>query len=80
MPKVKRRNIPRALFAHLLQRIAERSIDAEALKSLAAWLDTNPEVPDGDWYKRFPTMTVCGRSTLVRTFLTPNQAPHGQEL
>ena len=80
MPKVERRNIPRALFAHLLSRISERSIDAEALRSLAAWLDTDPEVPNGDWYKRFPSMTVCGRGTLVKTFLTPTQAPHGQEL
>jgi hypothetical protein len=48
MPKVQRKDVPRLLFAHLLQRIEERSIDADALKSLAAWLDTNPEVPEGD--------------------------------
>jgi hypothetical protein len=68
------------LFAHLLARIAERSIDAEALESLAAWLDTDPVVPEGDWYKRFPTMTVCGRGSLIRTFLTPSQTPMGEEL
>lgn len=80
MPKVQRQAIPRELFAHLLQRIEQRSISAEALKSLAAWLDTNPEVPAGDWYKRFPTMTVCGNGTLVKTFLTPGQAPLGKEV
>ena len=48
MPKVQRKDIPRALLGHLLQRIAERSIDAHALKSLAGWLDTHPEVPPGD--------------------------------
>jgi hypothetical protein len=48
MPKVQRKDISRALFAHLLLRIAERSIDADALKSLAAWLDTDPVVPEGD--------------------------------
>ncbi len=80
MPKVQRRDIPRALFAHLLQRIEERSIDADALKSLAAWLDTNPEVPTGDWYKRFPIVTVCGKGALVKTVLTPSQAPVGTEL
>lgn len=80
MPKVRRSHVPRPLFAHLLARIAERSIRAEALESLAAWLDTDPEVPDGDWYKRFSTMTVCGRGALVRTFLTPSQAPVGEEL
>lgn len=64
MPKVQRRDIPHALFAHLLQRIEERSIDADAIKSLAAWLDTNPEVSDGNWFKRFPAMTVCGKGAL----------------
>ncbi|MFM8360053.1 MAG: hypothetical protein ACKOET_16020, partial [Verrucomicrobiota bacterium] len=80
MPKVQRTDIPRDLFAHLLQRIAERSIDAEALKSLAAWLDTNPEVPAGNWFKRFPSMTACGRGVLVKTFLTPSQVPVGKSL
>jgi len=80
MPKVRRKDIPRALFAHLLLRIEQRSISADALKSLAAWLDTNPEVPTGDWYKRFSTMTVCGNDTLVKTFLTPDQVPIGKEV
>ncbi|MEO6994242.1 MAG: hypothetical protein ABI273_11475 [Lacunisphaera sp.] len=31
MPKVQRKDIPGALFAHLLLRIAERCIDADAL-------------------------------------------------
>ena len=80
MPKVQRKNVPRPLFAHLLQRIEDRSIDADALRSLAAWLDTNPEVPEGDRFKRLPTMTVCGKGALVKTFLTPSQVPAGKEL
>ena len=80
MPKVRRHDIPRALFAHLLLRIEERSISAEALTSFATWLDTNPEVPNKDWYKRFSTMTVCGKGTLVKTFLTSRQIPIGVEL
>ena len=80
MPKIQRKDIPRSLFAHLLQRIQERSIGADVIESLAAWLDTNPEVPAGSWYKRFPTMTVCGEGTLIKTFLTSQQAPIGKEL
>ena len=80
MPKVQREDIPRALLGHLLQRIAERSIDSHALKSLAGWLDTHPEVPADDWFKRFPSMTVCGRGVLIKTFLTPSQVPIGTEL
>jgi hypothetical protein len=40
----------------------------------------NPEVPAGRWFKRFPTMTVCGDGTFIKTFLTPFQAPFGDEL
>ena len=80
MPKVQRKDIPRALLEPLLQRISERSIDSHALKSLAGWLDTHPEVPAGDWFKRFPSMTVCGRGVLIKTFLTPSQVPIGTEL
>lgn len=46
MPQVQRKDIPRALFDHLLLRIEQRGISEKALKSLAAWLDTRPEVPE----------------------------------
>jgi hypothetical protein len=65
---------------HLVDRIHTREIDADALQAFAAWLNTNPEVPEGSWYKRFPAMTVCGEGTLVKTFLTPSQAPLGEEM
>jgi ribosomal protein S18 acetylase RimI-like enzyme len=80
MPKVRRAGLPPALLRHLLQRIQERSVGPEQLTLLAAWLDTEPEVPAGRWFKRFPGMTVCGEGELVRTFLTPEQAPTGTPL
>jgi hypothetical protein len=46
MPKVQRKDIPRALFAHLLLRIEQRSISADALKSLATWLVRSGTVGD----------------------------------
>jgi hypothetical protein len=65
---------------HLLDRIQTREIDADALRSFAAWLNSNPEVPEGSWYKRFPAMTVCGEGALVKTFLASSQAPLGEEI
>jgi hypothetical protein len=47
MPKIQRQDIPRALLAHLLHRIADRGIDAEALKSLAKAFLTPSQVPVG---------------------------------
>jgi hypothetical protein len=77
MPQVQRKDLPPALFQHLLDRIQERQIDADQLGLLARWLDDEPEVPEGPWYKRFPGMTVCGEGALVKTFLLPGQAPKG---
>ena len=80
MPKVRRQNIPPALFQHLLNRIQSRSIRADQLTLLARWLDTEPEVPEGEWYKRFSRMTVCGEGELIKTFLLPGQQPKGKRV
>jgi hypothetical protein len=80
MPKVRRRNIPPALLSHLLDRIAKRNIPFDQLGLLAEWLDTEPDVPNGKWHKRFPSMTVCGEGELVKAFLIPGQAAEGEEV
>lgn len=46
----------------------------------ARWLDTEPEVPEGAWYKRFSGMIVCGEGELVKTFLLPGQHPEGKRV
>lgn len=77
MPRVRRQNLPPALFQHLLDRIQGRRIPAGQLELLARWLDSEPEVPEGEWYKRFSGMTVCGDGELIKTFLLPGQTPKG---
>jgi hypothetical protein len=44
------------------------------------WLDTQPEVPQGKWFKKFPGMSVCGEGELVKTFLVAGQVPSGTEV
>ena len=80
MPEIRRAKLPPALFAHLLDRIRQRQIPVAQLGLLAAWLDTQPEVPIGPWFKRFPGMTLCGEGELVKTLLLPGQLPYGQEI
>ena len=80
MPKVRREGIPRTLMAHLIQRIREREISTEQLGLLASWLDGEPEVPDGRWFKRFSGMIVCGEGELVKTILRIGQLPDGDEV
>lgn len=80
MPKVLRRNLPRQLYAHLLERIQQRQISGIQLILMIEWLDTQPEVPNGKWFKRFSGMIVCGEGELVKTFLVPGQVPIGEEV
>ena len=78
MPRVRRQNVPPALFQHLLDRIQSRKIPASQLELLARWLDGEPEVPVGMWYRRFSGMTVCGEGELIKTFLISGQSPKGK--
>lgn len=71
MPKVRRRKLPEALLRHLLARMREREISYEQVALLAQWLDTEPEVPEGKWFKKLPGVTVCGEGELIKTFLLP---------
>ncbi len=80
MPKIRRRFLPEALLRHLAARIQERQIDAAQVRLLTQWLDTDPEVPAGKWFKRFPEMTVCGEGELIKTFLRIGQVADGEEV
>jgi hypothetical protein len=72
--------VPRAVLDHLRTRMIEREIGPEQLGLLAQWLDTEPEVPAGPWFKRLPGMIACGEGELVKTFLRLGQAPSGEEV
>lgn len=80
MPKVRRQKLPEALLRHLLARVQQREISHEQIVLLALWLDTDPEVPEGKWFKKFSGMTVCGEGELIKTFLHPGRLPDGKEL
>ncbi len=80
MPKVRRSNLPRALFRHLIDRVHEREISTEQLELLFEWLETEPEVPEGRWFKRFAELTVGGEGELSKTFLRADQVPVGEEM
>ena len=80
MPRILRRNLPGRLYEHLLERVQQRHISRRQLTLMVDWLDTQPEVPPGKWFKRFPGMIVCGEGELVKTFLVPGQVPTGEEI
>ena len=80
MPKVRRQNLPPQLMDHLADRIRLREISADDLTALRDWLDSNPEVPLGHWFKTFGNFYLCGKGALIRTLLSKQQSPVGEEL
>ena len=80
MPRIRRHNLPPPLLDHLLDRINDRKISTSQLGALADWLGTEPEVPEGKWFKRFSGMTVCGQGEFIKTFLLLGQIATGEEL
>lgn len=80
MPRIQRKRIPKALMAHLVKRVRQREVSSSQLGLLVRWLDRDPEVPEGRWFKRFPEMIVCGEGELVKTFLSAGQVPNGTEI
>jgi len=80
MPKIRREKLPDRLLVHLLTRVRQRNISYEQLILLARWLDSEPEVPAGKWFKRFSGFTVCGEGEFVKTFLLSTQAAGGYEI
>jgi hypothetical protein len=80
MPKIRRQNLPQRLMDHLADRARLRQISGDDLIALRDWLDSNPEVPVGDWFKTFENFFICGNGELVKTLLTKQQSPAGEKL
>ena len=73
MPKVKWTNLPDAIRKQLLLRLKEREITEDDLYRLKLWRDTEPEAPEGPWYKDFGSFKICGEGRYPKTFLLPVQ-------
>jgi len=80
LPKIDRTNVPPGIFRHLVDRVQDRRIAPDQLEELARWLDGEPEVPEGPWYKRFTGMIACGEGEWIKTFLLPGQLARGKRV
>jgi len=69
MPKIQWTNLPPALRQHLFDRLEQRKITAEDLYKLKLWRESEPEAPDGPWYKDFGSFKICGEGKFPKTFL-----------
>ena len=58
----------------------DRNISLGDLNGLRLWIESHPEVPEGEWYKDFGTFKLCGEGEFPKTFLLAGQATTSKEL
>jgi hypothetical protein len=81
MPTIARwADLPLNVRQHLLDRMRDRAITISDLNQLRLWIESQPEVPEGDWYKDFGTFKICGEGKFPKTFLLKGQAAKGKPL
>jgi len=80
MPKIQWTNLPPPLRDHLFERLRERKIRAEDLYELKLWRESEPEAPEGLWYKDFGSFKICGEGRFPKTFLLRSQPAKGTRL
>jgi hypothetical protein len=79
MPKIRRwDDLPDAVRQHLIDRMRERAISIADLNQLRLWIESEPEVPELDWYKDFASFKICCHGSLPKTFLLRGQAAKGE--
>ncbi len=79
MPKIKLPP-PKGSLDHLIKRYREKRIHESDFLELKHWLESEPNVPDGKWYKCFKTGILAGEGERVSTFFGPGMAVEGDEV
>ena len=79
MPKIEKPP-PKGILDHLVKRFREGRISSADFLELKHWLESDPEVPHGKWFKRFRSGTLAGNGSRPSTFLAPGMAVEGDEV
>jgi len=81
MPKIETWNrFPPDVRQHLIDRMRDRSISIADLNQLRVCIESNPDVPEGEWYRDFGSFMICGQGRYPKTFLLRGQLAKGERL
>lgn len=81
MPKIAHwADLPPNVRQHLVDRMRDRAITVSDLNQLRLWIESQPEVPEGHWFKDVGSFKICGEGPFPKTFLLQGQAAKGEPL
>lgn len=80
MPKIQWTDLPPALRNHVFEGLRDRKISVDDLYELRLWRESEPDAPEGAWYKDFGSFKVCGEGKYTKPFLLRGQPAKGKRL
>jgi hypothetical protein len=63
-----------------VERFRDGRISSSDFLELKHWLESDPDVPGGKWFKRFKSGVLAGNGERPSTFLPPGMAVEGEEV
>jgi len=64
--KLLTRELPGPVREHLAERLRGRSITLEDLRKLQTWIQSAPEVPEGDWYRTSAVLNLLDAAAIQK--------------
>ena len=80
MPRISWDKLPPAIRQHLIDRMHDRKISLVDINTLRGWIDSDPDLPDGLWFKDFGSFKLCGEGSLPKTFLLRGHVAKGKSI
>jgi len=79
MPQLARwDNLSEGVRQHLIERMRDREISVSDLNQLRLWVETRPEMPEGDWYKGSRLFQSLRQRIVPQNVPTPRASRQGR--
>jgi hypothetical protein len=73
-------SFPEGIKRHLKQRLLDRKITLADLEKLRVWVDSDPDLPAGQWFRDFGSFKIVGEGPNPLSFLNSDQSAFGEEI
>ena len=63
-----------------MERVQQRQISVADLERMRVWAKSQPQAPEGEWYKDFGSFKLCGSGEYAKTVLAKGMKAYGTEI